>query len=171
MGERRGTSKPRNTNRGLMGMDNEGGLTVGVMGGWGRGAQWRERQDNCNWTTIKIIIIINKNLKVNKKQKKPCSHIAYILWGEISNECINICEIMMKKNNAGKRYPVSERHQKLWKSVTVFLIGYTRKSFLKWNLSSYFNEMRQQTLNISERKHYRKRMHNVQWFWRSCFVY
>ena len=30
MGERRGRVRQRNMNRGLMGVDNEGGLTVGV---------------------------------------------------------------------------------------------------------------------------------------------
>ena len=42
MGERRGRVKQRNMNRGLIGTDNEGRLTVGV-GEWGRGEQWRKR--------------------------------------------------------------------------------------------------------------------------------
>ena len=32
MGGRRGGVKPRNTNRGITGIDNTGGLTVGVVG-------------------------------------------------------------------------------------------------------------------------------------------
>ena len=43
MGERRGRDKQRNMNRGLMGMDNAGGLTVGDGGGQSRGKQWGKR--------------------------------------------------------------------------------------------------------------------------------
>ena len=47
MGEKRERGKQRNMNRGLMGMDNMGELTVG-MWGTGPGRAMGKRQGNCN---------------------------------------------------------------------------------------------------------------------------
>ena len=46
-GERRGRVKPRNTNRGVMGMDSVRRLTVGV-GLMGQGRAMGKKWDNCN---------------------------------------------------------------------------------------------------------------------------
>ena len=49
MGDTRGKGKQRNMNRGLTGMDNEGGLTVRV-GVMEQGRAVGKRWDNCNQT-------------------------------------------------------------------------------------------------------------------------
>ena len=55
MKEGKGRGKQRNTNRGLMGMDN--------VEGRGRNEQWGKRQDSCNLITINF----KKREKINRK--------------------------------------------------------------------------------------------------------
>ena len=57
---KKGRGKTKEQNRELMGMDN-GGTDCGSRG-WGWGEQWGEKQDKCNWTTIKKLV---KNLFVS----------------------------------------------------------------------------------------------------------
>ena len=69
MGERRGWGKKRNTNGGLMGMDNGGGLTVGV-GTDGAGVSNGEKK---------------RQLKLNSNKKKERNHSIPIDPGKSDN--------------------------------------------------------------------------------------